>query len=135
MQSIPATDQLAQYLARRNLVNTSFYVFDDKPENYCAWLSSYKNATQGLGLTATEELDLMTRWLGKESSNQVKHLCVVHIESPHVALVKAWEWLQECYAAPEVIEKALFTRLDEFPRVSAKENLRLQELADLLMEV
>ncbi|XP_063761823.1 uncharacterized protein LOC134879300 [Eleginops maclovinus] len=134
-QSMPATEHLAQYLARRDLVNTSLYEFDDKPENYRAWLSSYKNATQGLGLTATEELDLMTRWLGKESSNQVKRLRAVHIASPQIALGKAWERLQECYAAPEVIEKALFTRLDAFPRVSAKENLKLRELADLLMEV
>ncbi|XP_041926339.1 uncharacterized protein LOC121690066 isoform X1 [Alosa sapidissima] len=134
-QSMLATEHLAQYLARRDLVNTSLYEFDDKPENYRAWLSSYKNATQGLGLTATEELDLMTRWLGKESSNQVKRLRAVHIASPQTALVKAWERLQQCYAAPEVIEKALFTRLDAFPRVSAKENLKLRELSDLLMEV
>lgn len=35
---------------------------------------------------------------------------------------------------PEVVEKTLFTRL-KFPKVSAKENLKLRELADLLMEV
>ncbi|KAL2082436.1 hypothetical protein ACEWY4_022254 [Coilia grayii] len=134
-QSMPATEHLAQYLARRDLVSASLYEFDDKPENYRAWLSSYKNATQGLGLTATEELDLMTRWLGKESSNQVKRLRSVHIASPGIALRKAWERLQECYAAPEIVEKALFTRLEKFPRVSAKENLKLRELADLLMEV
>ncbi|KAG1953436.1 hypothetical protein F2P79_009964 [Pimephales promelas] len=121
--------------ARRDLVSASLYEFDDKPENYRAWQSSYKNATQGLGLTATEELDLMTRWLGRESSNQVKRLRSVHVASPDIALRKAWERLQECYAAPEVVEKALFTRLDKFPKVLAKENLRLRELADLLMEV
>lgn len=134
-QGVSATEHLAQYLARRDLVSASLYEFDDKPENYRAWQSSYKNATQGLALTATEELDLMTRWLGKESSNQVKRLRSVHVASPDIALRKAWERLQECYAAPEVVEKALFTRLDKFPKVSAKENLRLRELADLLMEV
>lgn len=116
-------------------MSASLYEFDDKPENYRAWQSSYKNATQGLALTATEELDLMTRWLGKESSNQVKRLRSVHVASPDIALRKAWERLQECYAAPEVVKKALFTRLDKFPKVSAKENLKLRELADLLMEV
>ena len=134
-QSVRTTEHLAQYLARRDLVSASLYEFDDQPENYRAWQSSYKNATQGLGLTATEELDLMTRWLGKESSNQVKRLRSVHIASPDIALRKAWERLQDCYAAPEVVEKALFTRLDKFPRLSVKENLKLRELADLLMEV
>ncbi|XP_067282594.1 uncharacterized protein [Pseudorasbora parva] len=134
-QCVSATEHLAQYLARRDLVSASLYEFDDKPENYRAWQSSYKNATQGLALTATEELDLMTRWLGKESSNQVKRLRSVHVASPDIAHRKAWERLQECYAAPEVVEKALFMRLDKFPKVSAKENGKLRELADLLMEV
>lgn len=77
----------------------------------------------------------MTQWLGKESSNQVKRLCLVHVASPDIALRKAWDHLQECYAAPEVVEKALFTRLNKFPMVLAKENLKRRELADLLMEV
>lgn len=72
--SAPLTEHLAQYLAQRDLVSSSLYQFDDKPENYRAWHSSYKNVTQGLGLTATEQLDLMTKWLGRESSNQCKHL-------------------------------------------------------------
>lgn len=131
----PATEHLAQYLARRDLVSSSLYQFDDKPENYHAWQSSYNNATQGLGLTATEELDMMTKWLGRESSDHVKRLRSVHVTNPVIALKKAWERLQECYAAPEIIEKALFNRLDNFPRVSGKEHVKLRELADLLMEL
>ena len=131
----PMVEHLAQYLARRDLVSSSLYQFDDQPEHYRAWQSSYISASQGLGLTATEELDLMTKWLGKESGNHVKRLRSVYITNPVIALTKAWERLQECYAAPEIIEKALFDRLDNFPRVSAKEQTKLRELADLLMEV
>jgi len=130
-----ATEHLAKYLARRDLVSSCLYQFDDKPERYRAWQSSYKNATQGRGLTATEELDLMTKWLGRESNNHVKRLWSVHVTNPVIALNKAWEHLQECYAAPEIIEKALFDRLDNFPRVSGKEHMKLRDLADLLMEV
>lgn len=135
--SAPATEHLGQYLpvAWRDLVSSSSYRFDDRPENYRAWQSSYKNATQGLGLTATEELDLTTKWLGKESGDQVKRLRAVHATNPVIALRKAWERLQECYAAPEIIEKAPFNQLDNFPRVSGKEHTKLRELADLLMEV
>ncbi|XP_051244002.1 uncharacterized protein LOC127356365 [Dicentrarchus labrax] len=103
----PTTEHLAQYLARRDLVSSSLYQFDDQPEHYRAWQSSYISATQGLGLTATEELDLMTKWLGRESSNHVKRLRSVYITNPFIALTKAWERLQERYAAPEIIEKAL----------------------------
>ncbi|KAI7808136.1 hypothetical protein IRJ41_016509 [Triplophysa rosa] len=131
----PTTEHLAQYLARRDLVSSSLYQFDDQPEQYRAWQSSYNSATQGLGLTATEELDLMTKWLGRESSNHVKRQRSVYITNPFIALMKVWERLQECYAAPEIIEKALFERLDNFPRVSGKEQVKLRELPDLLMEV
>ncbi len=39
-----------------------------------------------------------------------------------------------CYPG-RVIESALFTRLDNFPRLSPKDNVKLRELADLLMEI
>ncbi|KAK0139185.1 hypothetical protein N1851_024265 [Merluccius polli] len=41
----------------------------------------------------------------------------------------------ECYATPEVIESALFKRLDNFPRLTSRENIKLRELSDLLMEL
>lgn len=105
----PATEHLARYLARRDLLSSCLYQFDDKPENFRAWKSSYNNATLGLGLTAIEELDLMTRWLGRESGEYVKRLRSAHITNPATALRKAWERLEEYYAAPEVIEKSLLT--------------------------
>lgn len=59
----------------------------------------------------------------------------MHISNPAIALRKAWERLQECYAAPKITEKALFDRLDESQRVSGKEHTKVRELTDLLMEV
>lgn len=111
------TEHLARYLARRDLVSTSLYQFDDKPENYMAWQSSFFNATAGLGLTHTEMLDLLIKWLGPESVKHIKRIRSVHVTNPDVALRKAWERLKQCYAAPEVVEKSLFKRLDEFPKI------------------
>lgn len=138
MEEKCATSSVACGSSHSSVTSKVQYEFDDKPESYRAWQSYiiiYKNATQGLSLTATEELDLMTPRLGKESSNQVKCLHSVHLASPDKALIKAWERLQECYTAPEVVKKALFTGLDKFPRVLVKQNLKLRELGDLLMEV
>ncbi|XP_054867909.1 uncharacterized protein LOC129347292 [Amphiprion ocellaris] len=129
------TEHLACYLARRNLISTSLYPFDDKPESYRAWQSSFVNTTEGVGLTATETLDLLVKWLGTESAKHVKRIRSVHAGNPNVALEKAWARLQECYAAPEVTEKALFKRLDNFPKVSAKDYSKLRDLGDLLMEI
>ncbi len=41
-----------------------------------------------------------------------------------------WKRLEETYGAPEAIEKALFKKIDDFPRISNKDNLKLQELGD-----
>lgn len=74
-----------------------------------------------MGLTAGEELDLLIRWLGKESSDHVKRLRSVHVRDPKAALHNAWERLTECYGAPEIIENALLQRLENFPRVLNKD--------------
>ncbi|XP_057699488.1 collagen alpha-1(XI) chain-like isoform X2 [Corythoichthys intestinalis] len=129
------TEYFARYLARRELVSTSLYQFDDKPESYRAWRSSFDNATSNIGLTATEMLDLLVKWLGPESKKHVLRIRSVHASYPNVALEKAWTRLQECYAAPEVTERSLFKRLDDFPKIAAKDHAKLRDLGDLLMEL
>ena len=59
----------------------------------------------------------------------------MHVGKPDVTLKKAWERLQECYATPEVMEKFLFKKVDEFPRISSKDYGKLWDLGDLLMEL
>lgn len=43
--------------------------------------------------------------------------------------------MEECYGAPEAIEKSLLNRLDHFPRVTNKEPQKLRELGNLLSEI
>jgi hypothetical protein len=76
-QSNPDTstaNDLARYLARSQLVTSGLTNFDDKPENFWAWKSTFYRAITGLGLSAGEELDLLNKWLGKESSEQARRL-------------------------------------------------------------
>ncbi|XP_072898117.1 uncharacterized protein [Hemitrygon akajei] len=131
----PADESAARYFARRDLVTSGLYRFDDKPENYRAWYSTFTNAIDGFQLRATQELDLMAKWLGKESCEQVRRMRSVYINKPELALKKAWERLQEGYGAPEIIEAALCQRLGNFPKVSAKDHTKLREFGDLLMEI
>ena len=88
-----------------------------------------------MDLSASEELDLLVKRLGRESSEHVKRIRAVHITNPQAALRLSWTRLRECYATPEVIESALFKRLNNFPRLTSKENIKLRELSDLLMEL
>ncbi|XP_061128960.1 uncharacterized protein LOC133150443 isoform X1 [Syngnathus typhle] len=126
---------MAKYLARKELVCTGLSNFDDRPESYRAWKSSFFNTIKDLDLTASEQLDLLSKWLGKESSEHVRRLRAVNIGNPNAALRTAWERLDECFGAPEVIENALFAKLDNFPRISNKDSQKLRELGDLLKEL
>ena len=134
-QNFSAMNDIAKFLAKRELITTGLTQFDDRPENFRAWQSSFHNATRDIGLSAKEELDLLLKWLGKESSDHVRRLRAVHVHDPDTALKKSWERLKEQYAAPEVIESILFRKLDAFPRIPTKDPLKLRELGDLLNEV
>lgn len=105
----PAANMMdfAKYLARRELVTTGLTKFDDQPESFRAWQSSFLNATQDLDLTASEELDLLLKWLGKESSEHIRRIRAVHVTNPEAALQMSWTRLRECYATPEMIECSL----------------------------
>lgn len=46
-----------------------------------------------------------------------------------------WERLEETYDSPEAIEHTLFSKLENFPKVSYKDPHKLRELAVLLIEV
>ena len=90
------------------------------------------NVIQGLKLTYNEELDLLTRWLGPQSSEQVRRIRAVHVSDPAAGLRMAWMRLEECYGSTEIIEKALLDKLERFPKISNKDPLKLRELGDLL---
>ncbi|XP_051792766.1 uncharacterized protein LOC127530319 [Acanthochromis polyacanthus] len=126
---------IARYFVRRELVSSGLTQFNDRPENYWAWRSSFINATRELSLNASEELDLLTKWLGRESSEHVRRIRFVYVANPAVGLRLAWERLEECYGSPEVIERALFEKLENFPKISNKDPAKLRELGDLLMEL
>ena len=106
---------IARYLARRDLVVSGLTMFDDSPEKYWAWKSSFKNIICGLLLSANKEMDLLIKWLGCDSAKHVRRIRAVHVARPTLGLHKAWERLEECFGSSEAIEKSL--RLDrELPK-------------------
>lgn len=116
-------------------LNTGLIQFNDQPESFRAWQRSFQNVVSGLNLTPSEEIDLLVKWLGKESAEHAKRMRSVHINQPLKGLDMIWTRLEECYGAPEVIERALFKRIETFPRISSKDYSKLHELSDLLMEI
>lgn len=118
------------------MVSSSLLKFDDHPENYWSWKASFKTATKDLKiLTAQEELDLLTKWLGPESSEQAKRIRSVHILHPKSGLDMLWQRLEESYGVPEMVEHALLKKLENFPKLSNKDSHKLRELGDILLEL
>lgn len=122
-------------MAHLQLVTTGLTAFDDKPENYWAWKSSFQGTIASLDLSPREELDMLIEWLGKQSSEHARRIKAVNMRDPSRGLMMIWERLEETYGSPEAIEHTLFSKLENFPKVSYKDPHKLRELADLLMEV
>lgn len=104
-------------------------------ENYLNWKATFQSTIADLGLTASEEINLLIRWLGPESSEHAKRVKAVNICHPSAGLGMIWTRLEEFYGSPEAIERSLFSRIENFPKLSSKEPHKLRELADLLCEL
>lgn len=133
-EAAPMTD-LTKYLVRREMVSSGLLKFDDCPENYWAWKTSFQDVTRELNLTAREELDLMIRWLGPDSSPQAMRIRSAHVHNATAGVTMVWQRLDDTYGSPEMIEHALLSKLENFPKISNKDNQRLRELGDILMEI
>ena len=128
-------NDFVRYLARRELVATGLLQFNDKPQNYRAWKRSFESATIGLNLTPSEEMDLLLKWLGKDSAEQVEQLRAIHINHPEDGLEMIWERLDQTYGSTEAIEDSLFKRLENFPKITSRDYAKITKLSDLLMEL
>ncbi|XP_068116194.1 uncharacterized protein [Hyperolius riggenbachi] len=128
-------EEVGKYMIRRELLNSGLTKFDDQPENYRGWRATFKTIIQNLEIEPIGELDLLIKWLGPQSSEQVKRLKSVHCDDPATGLNIVWERLERVYGCSEAIELALFKRLRNFPKLSNKDNHKFQELSDLLLEV
>ncbi|KAM4544606.1 uncharacterized protein PAE49_017493 [Odontesthes bonariensis] len=126
---------LARYLMRRELVSSGLLKFDDRPEHYWSWKASFVTATQDLNLSLREELDLLVKWLGAESAEHAKRIRSVHVLNPAAGLSMVWQRLEDCYGTPEIIEHALLKKLEEFPKLTNRDNAKLRELGDILLEL
>ena len=127
--------ELARIMASRELINTSLSKFDDRAESYRAWKATFKATIANLKLDAEKELNLMISWLGPSSTNRIKSLRTVYVGQAEAGLAAAWQRLERTFGSAEAIEKALFKRLQNIPKINLKDVHKLQDLSDLLMEL
>ena len=85
--------------------------------------------------SSAEEIDLLIKQLGYNSNRQAVSLKAAYINNPVYGLEKNWNRLDERFGSPERIYHATVRRLDQFPRITAKDSSKLYDLSDILSEV
>lgn len=77
----------------------------------------------------------MIKWLGEESAEHAKRIRSVHVFDVTKALRLVWQRLEECYGSAEVVEDSLLRKVEDFPKLTNKDNVKLRELGDILQEI
>ncbi|XP_052074220.1 uncharacterized protein LOC127712067 [Mytilus californianus] len=129
-----ATD-LTRFLLKKDLLLSRLTTYSDRPEMYAVWKASFKKILSELSVTAMEELDLMVKWLGPEFTRHANSIRASNIHDPTKGLQRLWERLDERYGSPESVEASLMAKLNNFPKLTQKDNKKLYELVDILSEI
>ncbi|XP_061170421.1 uncharacterized protein LOC133179742 [Saccostrea echinata] len=129
----PASD-FTKFLLKKDLLLTRLVNFNDRPESFASWKSSFQTVMRELGVNPNEEIDLLVKWLGPDSQKHALTLKMANISNPERGLHRIWNRLEERFGAAEMVESALKEKLNSFPRIT-KNYKMLYDLADVLTEI
>ena len=104
-------------------------------KHFSAWKSSFQSIAKEMSLAPAEELDLLIKLLGPESRKYAVSLRSANANNPARGLERLWERLYERYGSAEMVESALKTKLERFPKLGNRDNKKLFELSDILAEI
>lgn len=124
-----------KFLLRKELTLSRLSNFNDKCENYHSWTGTFIDVTKKLGISPTEEIDLLIKWLGFESKRSAMSLKIAHPNDPVEGLAKIWERLDERYGAVESVHHSVLTKLERFPKLGVKDTVKLYDLCDIFGEI
>ena len=124
-----------EFMARRELISKKIEKFDDRPENCHTWKGSLENMIKGVNLSFSEQLSLIIEHTTNESKRLVQRLRNAFIENPGEGLKQVWCKLGETFGSNAVVTQVHLTKLKSFPKIGFRDNKRLQEFGDLLLEL
>lgn len=116
-----------KFLLQKDLLFSRFSHFNDKPETFATWKTSFKSITEELQVTPFEKMDLLVKFLCPESSKFAASIRTANTTYSKRGLERIWSRLQERYGSPELVESALKTKLRDFPRITNRDSKRLYE--------
>ncbi|XP_071167095.1 uncharacterized protein [Mytilus edulis] len=134
-QQINLTSEITRFLLRKDLLFSRLTSFNDRAESFHTWKASFKNVTDELQVSDSEQIDLLIKWLGPESAKHAISIRASNANNPTIGIQRLWKRLDERYGAPEMLEASLKIKLAKFPTLTNKDNARLYELSDILSEI
>ena len=79
------------------------------------------SVTRELGVTPFEEIYLLVKLLGPESSTFAKSIRAANAHDPPRGLQRIYDRLQERYGRPEMVESAMKRKLNLFPTLTNRQ--------------
>lgn len=135
-QQLPSVvGEISNFLIRKDMMLSRFYSFDDSPSNYASWKAGFSSLIQDLHSSPTEELDLLTKWLGPESRKFAMSIRTANVNNPEKGLHYVWQRLEERYGRPEMFEADLKAKLRNIPKLADNDPKRLYDLLDIITEI
>ena len=71
-----------EFMARREVLTKRVEKFDDDPQNFHIWKTSFKTMLKDISITPQEELSLLTEYTSKESRKLIQKLRNAYIQNP-----------------------------------------------------
>ena len=122
-------------MARRELIANKIQKFDDNPRNFYGWKESFKNMIRDIHLSPSEELSLIIEYTSNESKKLAQRLRNAYINKPTEGVEILWQKLSQRFGSNAVITEVHLKKLKDLPKIGFRDNKKLQELGDLLLEL
>ena len=108
------TAEITRFLLRKDLLFSRLTNFNDRAESYHVWKASFKCVVNELQVSDSEQLDLLVKWLGVESSKHAVSIRASNADNPKRGLERLWQRLDERYGSPEMAEASLKKQTGKF---------------------
>ncbi|CAG2243390.1 unnamed protein product [Mytilus edulis] len=102
-----SSEELAKFIVKKDLLISRIQKFDDKAEYFGSWKKSFCDTVKELSLSASEEVDLLVKYLGPESTTSVIIIRSANYLDMSKARDRIWERLHDRYARPEMVETSI----------------------------
>ena len=113
----------------------SLQAFDDQPEHFAFWKTSFIEITAELQTSPLEELELLTQNLGSSSKRYANSIRVTNPFKPKEALSQIWKFLDKQFGGAERVENSIKAKLSEFPAINHSESSKYIDLFLLCQEI